>query len=63
MDGWGDVRQSNRWTERTGGDGLGQSNRWTERTGGDGLGQSNRWTERTGGVMKDRVTGGQGETE
>lgn len=46
--GWGDVRQSNRWTERTGGDGLRQSNRWT---GG------------TGGAMKDRVTGGQGETE
>ena len=33
MGGWGDVRQSNRWT------------------GG------------TGGAMKDRVTGGQVETE
>ena len=25
--------------------------------------QSNRWTGGTGGAMKDRVTGGQGETE
>ena len=31
--------------------------------GWGGLRQSNRWTERTGRVMKDRVTGGQVETE
>ena len=48
MGGWGGLRQSNRWT---GG------------VGGDGLRQSNRWTGGTGGAMKDRVTGGQGETE